>query len=77
MSRKDAPTKPLPVLQYNEALEQVQVEVSGKKVWMDTADLRLNPGKIVKLPCQKVPTSLAADAHNPSTLGYGPGCSGQ
>jgi hypothetical protein len=71
---KDVPTKPLPVLQYNEALELVQVELSGKKVWLDTMDLRLNPSKLVKLPCQKMPSSQAADSQNNSTIGFGAGC---
>ncbi|MCH4878880.1 hypothetical protein EQV97_15995 [Pseudomonas sp. TMW22090] len=74
MALKDAPKNPLPVLQYNEALELVQVELAGKKVWLDTMDLRLNPSKIVKLPCQKMPSSLAADSQNNSTIGFGAGC---
>lgn len=71
----EAPPGPLPVLQYNEDLELVQVELEGKKVWLDTMDLRLNPSKIVKLPCQKMPTSQAQDHQNNSTIGFGAGCS--
>jgi hypothetical protein len=71
---KEAPTKPVPVLQYNEALELVQVELSGKKVWLDTMDLRLNPSKLVKLPCQKAPAGNPTDKQNNSTIGYGAGC---
>jgi hypothetical protein len=71
---KDTPKNPIPVLQYNETLELVQVELSGQKVWLDTMDLRLNPSKIVKLPCQKMPNSLKADSQNNSTIGFGAGC---
>ena len=71
----DIPPNPLPVLQYNEELELVQVELAGKKVWLDTMDLRLNPSKVVKLPCQKLPTSQAQDQQNNSTIGFGAGCS--
>jgi hypothetical protein len=71
---KDAPKNPLPVLQYNEALELVQIELAGRKVWLDTMDLRLNPSKMVKLPCQKMPGSKAADSQNNSTIGFGAGC---
>jgi hypothetical protein len=74
LPRKDAPTKPLPVLQYNEALDLVQVELSGQKVWLDTMDLRLNPSKLVKLPCQTLQGSKAADSQNNSTIGFGAGC---
>ncbi|MGF6693967.1 hypothetical protein M2318_004051 [Metapseudomonas resinovorans] len=71
----EVPPNPLPVLQYNEELELVQVELAGKKVWLDTMDLRLNPSKLVKLPCQKMPTSQAQDQQNNSTIGFGAGCS--
>ena len=71
----EIPPNPLPVLQYNEELELVQVELAGKKVWLDTMDLRLNPSKVVKLPCQKMPTSQAQDQQNNSTIGFGAGCS--
>lgn len=74
MPLKDAPKTALPVLQYNEALELVQVEMAGKKVWLDTMDLRLNPSKMVKLPCQKMPGSKVADSQNNSTIGFGAGC---
>lgn len=70
----EIPPNPLPVLQYNEELELVQVELAGKKVWLDTMDLRLNPSKVVKLPCQKLPTSQAQDQQNNSTIGFGAGC---
>ncbi|MHC8409027.1 hypothetical protein ACYZTR_02350 [Pseudomonas sp. Hz4] len=71
---KDAPKNALPVLQYNEALELVQIELAGQKVWLDTMDLRLNPSKLVKLPCQKMPSSKIADSQNNSTIGFGAGC---
>jgi hypothetical protein len=71
---KDVPKNPLQILQYNEALELVQVELSGQKVWLDTMDLRLNPTKVVKLPCQTMPASLKADSQNNSTIGFGAGC---
>ncbi|BAU75767.1 hypothetical protein [Metapseudomonas furukawaii] len=75
VARQELPGQPLTVLQYNEDLELVQVELSGQKIWLDTVDLRLNPSKIVKLPCQKLPTSQATDQHNNSTIGFGAGCS--
>jgi len=77
MPLKDAPKTALAVLQYNEALELVQVEMAGRKVWLDTMDLRLNPSKLVKLPCQKMPGSKTADSQNNSTIGFGAGCNKQ
>lgn len=71
------PKGPLNVLQYNEELELVQVQLGDQVVWLDTVDLRLNPNKLVKLPCQKMPSSLAADSQNHSTLGFGAGCAKQ
>lgn len=73
MALKDAPKGPLPVLQYNESLDLVQVELAGKPVWLDTEDLRMNPTKAVKLNCKEIPTGKAASKENPSSLGYG-GC---
>lgn len=70
---KDAPKPPLPVLQYNEGLDQVQVELAGKLVWLDTQDLRMNPTKVVKLGCKDMKTGLPASKENNSTIGYG-GC---
>lgn len=75
LPRKDAPTKPIPVLQYNEALDQVQVELAGQKVWLDSQYLRVNPPlNGVDLPCQKLPAGRSADSQNNSTMGYGAGC---
>ncbi|EIK94544.1 hypothetical protein PMM47T1_21673 [Pseudomonas sp. M47T1] len=73
MARKDAPKGPLPVLQYNESLDLVQVELAGKPVWLDTEDLRMNPTKVVKLACKEVPIGKGEGKENPSSLGYG-GC---
>lgn len=69
-----APKTSLPILQYNEDMELVQVELGGKNVWLDTMDLRMNPSKIVTMPCQKMPTSQASDLQNNSTIGYGATC---
>ncbi|MFO2466144.1 hypothetical protein OOJ96_22540 [Pseudomonas sp. 15FMM2] len=75
IAQKDAPTQPVPVLQYNQALDLVQVELTGQKVWLDPMDLRIEPPfNITTLPCQQVPKSLASDSNNKSTLGYGAGC---
>lgn len=75
LPQKDAPTQPVPVLQYNKALELVQVELAGQKVWLDTMDVRIEPPlNVVDLPCQKMPKSLAKDSHNNSTIGFGAGC---
>lgn len=70
----ELPPPPLPVLQYNDNLEFVQVELANQKVWLDTQDLRLNQSKTVKLPCQKLPTSMTTDKQNNSTIGFGAGC---
>ncbi|MFC6339225.1 hypothetical protein GIR22_18835 [Pseudomonas sp. CCM 7891] len=75
LPRKDAPTQPVPVLQYNQALDLVQVELAGQKVWLDTMDLRIEPPlNVVELPCDKLPKSQAKDSHNKSTIGFGAGC---
>ncbi|MGY4491854.1 hypothetical protein [Pseudomonas sp. TE3610] len=71
LARKDAPKGSLPVLQYNDALDLVQVEVAGKQVWLDTEDLRMKPTKVVKLGCKEIPTGKQRE--NSSSLGYG-GC---
>lgn len=68
------PKPPLPVLQYNESLELVQVQLNGKMVWLDTQDVEMKPGKGVKLPCAQLKSSQAADAQNNSTIGFGAGC---
>ncbi|MBD1555111.1 hypothetical protein [Pseudomonas typographi] len=72
MPLRDAPKGPLPILQYNEAIDLVQVELAGKKVWLDTLDLRMNPTKIVTLSCQEMKPG-SPDKENNSTIGYG-GC---
>ena len=75
VARKDAPKQPLPVLQLNQALELIQVELAGQKVWLDTGDVRIEPPfHKTELPCQLMPQSLAKDTHNNSTLSYGAGC---
>ncbi|MCQ2995050.1 hypothetical protein ALP94_02846 [Pseudomonas savastanoi pv. glycinea] len=75
LPKKDAPTKPIPVLQYNEALDLVQVELAGQKVWLDNQDLRVNPPlNGVDLPCQKLQPGKSTDSQNNSTMGYGAGC---
>lgn len=75
MARKDAPTQSLPVLQYNEALELVQVDLAGQKVWLDPIDLRINPPlKVVKMPCEKLSGSDKSAEKNHSTIGFGEGC---
>ncbi|SDV07374.1 hypothetical protein [Pseudomonas mucidolens] len=75
IAQKDAPKQPVPVLHYNQALDLVQVELAGQKVWLDPMDLRIEPPfHVTDLPCQQVPKSLASDSHNKSTLGYGAGC---
>ncbi|MGG5288299.1 hypothetical protein [Pseudomonas shirazensis] len=67
--------QPLPVLQYNKDLDLVEVELAGQKVWLDPLQLRINPPlNMVKMPCEKLPTTLASDHKNNSTMGYG-GCS--
>ena len=45
LPKKDTPTQPVPVLQYNKALDLVQVELAGQKVWLDTMDLRIEPDR--------------------------------
>ncbi|KAA0941255.1 hypothetical protein FQ186_27945 [Pseudomonas sp. ANT_H14] len=75
IAQKDTPKQPVPVLQYNKALDLVQVELAGQKVWLDTMDLRIDPPlNVVDLPCQMMPKSLAKDSHNNSTIGFGAGC---
>ncbi|AFJ58788.1 MAG: hypothetical protein A2W79_27235 [Pseudomonadales bacterium RIFCSPLOWO2_12_60_38] len=75
LAKKDAPTQPLPVLQYNQALDLVQVELAGQKVWLDTMDLRIEPPlNVVDLPCQGLTKSQAKDSRNNSTIGFGAGC---
>ncbi|WP_338489190.1 hypothetical protein VRB78_01245 [Pseudomonas trivialis] len=75
LARKDTPTQPLTVLQYNSALEIVQVELAGQKVWLDTMDLRIEPPlKVVDLPCQGLTKSQAKSSRNHSTIGFGAGC---
>jgi hypothetical protein len=75
LALKDAPTKPLPILQYNEALDLVQVELTGQKVWLDSQNLRVNmPLNVVNFPCQKLPVGKASDSQNNATMGYGAGC---
>jgi hypothetical protein len=73
--RKDAPTRPLPVLQYNEGAELVQVDLNGQKVWLDPVDLRIKPPlKIVTMPCEKLNGSEKGAEKNHSTMGFGEGC---
>ncbi|MBD8595871.1 MULTISPECIES: hypothetical protein [unclassified Pseudomonas] len=72
---KDAPKPPLQVLATHPNLDQVQVELGGRKVWLDTMDLRLSEGKIVTTPCESLPISQKADTRNASTIGFGSGCS--
>ncbi|AZF29803.1 MULTISPECIES: hypothetical protein [unclassified Pseudomonas] len=75
LAKKDAPTQPMPVLQYNQALDLVQVELAGQKVWLDTMDLRIEPPlNVVDLPCLGLTKSQARDARNNSTIGFGAGC---
>jgi hypothetical protein len=75
LAQKDAPTQAVPVLQYNKALELVQVELAGQKVWLDTMDVRIEPPlNVVELPCQEMPKSLAKDNRNLSTISFGAGC---
>ncbi|AIG04271.1 Uncharacterised protein [Pseudomonas fluorescens] len=75
IAHKDTPKQPVPVLQLNKALELVQVELAGQKVWLDTRDLRIEPPlHVMSLPCQQMPQSLVSDSRNNSTLGYGAGC---
>jgi hypothetical protein len=75
MPRKEAPAQPLPVLQYNEALELVQVDLAGRKVWLDPMDLRINPPlKVVKMPCERLNGSDKGLEKNHSTMGFGEGC---
>jgi hypothetical protein len=72
---KQAPAQPVPVLQYNKALDLVQVELAGQKVWLDTMDLRIEPPlNVVDLPCQGLTKSQAKDSRNNSTIGFGAGC---
>ncbi|CAM3187063.1 MULTISPECIES: hypothetical protein [Pseudomonas] len=76
IARKDTPKQPIAVLQLNKALDLVQVELAGQKIWLDVGDLRIEPPlNVMELPCQQMPQSLASDTHNKSTLGYGAGCS--
>ena len=74
LALKDAPKLPLPVLESNPNLELVQVELGGRKVWLDTMDLRLSEGKIVTTPCERLSNSQKADTRNASTIGFGSGC---
>lgn len=75
LARKDAPTQPLPVLQYNPALDLVQVELAGQKVWLDTMDLRIEPAlNVVDLQCEELIKSKKKDSNNKSTIGFGAGC---
>lgn len=71
--RKDAPKVPLQVLSYNEALDLVQVDLNGQKVWFDALDLRLNPTKVVKMGCLDMKAGQPESKENNSTIGYG-GC---
>ncbi|NIE75787.1 hypothetical protein F3J45_15200 [Pantoea sp. Ap-967] len=69
------PKGSVPVLQYNKELDLVQVELSGEKVWLDPMTVRVNPPlNVVKLPCQKLSSSLPEDHQNNSTIGFGAGC---
>jgi hypothetical protein len=75
LPKKDAPTQPVPVLQYNKALDLVQVELAGQKIWLDTMDLRIEPPlNVVDLPCQGLTKSQTKDSRNNSTIGFGAGC---
>lgn len=75
VARASLPQQALPVLEYNKELDLVQVELAGQKVWLDTMDVRVNPPlNVVKLPCQKLPSNLADDHKNASTIGFGSGC---
>ncbi|MBC3300183.1 hypothetical protein H0Z09_03520 [Pseudomonas sp. SWRI18] len=75
LPQKQAPTQPVPVLQYNKALDLVQVELGGQKVWLDPMDLRIEPPlNVVDLPCQGLTKSQAKDSRNNSTIGFGAGC---
>lgn len=75
LAQKDAPAQPLPVLRYNKALDLVEVELTGQKVWLDTMDVRIEPPlNVVELPCQEMPKSLAKDSRNLSTISFGAGC---
>ncbi len=70
------PQQALPVLQYDQETDQVQVEVSGQKVWMDSMAVRVDPPlHVVELPCEKLTRSQAEDQQNNSTIGFGAGCS--
>ena len=75
LALKDAPKPPLPVLESNPNLELVQVELGGRKVWLDTMDLRIEPPlNVVDLPCQGLTKSQTKDSRNNSTIGFGAGC---
>jgi hypothetical protein len=74
LALKDAPKQPLQVLDQNDKLELVQVELNGRKVWLDTMDLRLSDGKIVTTPCADLSQSQKQDARNASTIGFGSTC---
>jgi hypothetical protein len=75
LPKKDTPSQPVPVLQYNKTLDLVQVELAGQKVWLDTMDLRIVPPlNIVELPCQGLTKSQTKDSRNASTIGFGAGC---
>ena len=72
LSRDRLPQLPLPVLSTNE-LDLVEVQLDGRRVWLDRMDVRLNQGAEVKMPCAKL-ASGTADRSSGATLGYGAGC---
>jgi hypothetical protein len=75
VARANLPKQALPVLQYNKELDLVQVDLGSEKVWLDPMTVRVNPPlNVVKLPCQKLSSSLAEDHQNNSTIGFGAGC---
>jgi hypothetical protein len=75
LARKDAPPTPIPALQYAEATDQVQIELAGKKVWLDAQDVKLNPPpSTVTIPCVSMSKGGATDKQNNSTMGFGAGC---
>ncbi len=75
LTRDRLPALPLPVLATNE-LDLVEVQLEGKRVWLDRMDIRLNQGEEVSMPCAKL-ASGTADRSNGATLGYGAGCAGK
>lgn len=75
MALSELPVPLIEVLEYKEKKDLVKIlDKQGNEIWLDTFDVALNQGKVVKLDCSLMAEAQPKDKTETGVMGFGGRC---